>query len=358
MRVTILGAGNSGCAHAAKLVQNGHEVVLVKTSKSLHEENFVLMQKLQGILMHDDVSGESFFAHVKVTRNVQEAIGWADVVLVLTQSLQHRILAEKYAQYMKMGQIVVIIPGNLGSLWFEKYAPEGVIFVEGESTPYDARIVEPGSIHVLFHNVRNAVSVLGHKEDQEHILHCIDNLFGRHKYLRSNIIESAMHNPNMIVHTIGSIMSASRIETMKGEFWMYRESFSPSIWNLVHQLDKEKNTVIEAYGGTPLSYLDACKWRNEEDLSKDSMSVFKEYAQHGGPKGPASLNTRFVYEDVPMGLGQLEILASADGIDVPVTTSLITLASSLMNTDYRKIAATESPVFGFSKKEIIDKYGK
>ena len=62
-----------------------------------------------------------------------------------------------------------------------------------------------------------------------------------------------------------------------------------------------------------------------------------------------------MYEDVPMGLGQLEILASAGGIDVPVTTSLITLASSLMNTEYREIAEKESPVFGLSKQEIIDK---
>lgn len=353
MKVSILGAGNSGCAHAAKLVQNGHEVVLVKTSKSLHEENFVLMQKLQGILMHDEVSGESFFAHFKVTRNVQEAIGWADMILVLTQSLQHRVLAEKYAQYMKEGQIVVIIPGNLGALWFEKYAPKGVIFVEGESTPYDARIVEPGNVHILFKNARNAVAVLGNHAEKQEILNKIDTLFNSHKFLRSNVIESALHNPNMIVHTIGAIMSASRIEMMKGEFWMYRESFSPSIWNLVNQLDKEKNTVIDAYGGAPLSYLDACKWRNEEDLSQDSMSVFKEYAQHGGPKGPASLNTRFVYEDVPMGLGQLEILASAAGIDVPITTSLITIASSLLNTDYRKIAEIESPVTGLLKPEII-----
>ena len=355
MRVTILGAGNSGCAHAAKLVQNGHQVVLAKTSTSMNEENFELMQKQHGVLMHDEVSGESFFAHFEITRDVQGAIFPADVVLVLTQSLQHRELAEKYAQYMQKGQIVIIIPGNLGSLWFAKYAPTGVIFVEGESTPYDARIMEKGNVHILFKNVRNAVAVLGNNAEKQEILNKIDALFDCHKFLRSNVIESAMHNPNMIVHTIGTIMSASRIEMMKGEFWMYREAFSESVWNIVRQLDDEKNAVIEAYGGSSLSYLDACKWRNEEDLSQDSMTVFKEYALHGGPKGPASLNTRFVYEDIPMGLGQLEILAHACGVHVPVTTSLITLASSLMNTDYRKITTKESPVTNLSKQEIINR---
>ena len=352
MKVAILGAGNSGCAHAAKLVQNGHEVVLVKTSKSLHEENFEFVQKIQGVLMHEEASDESFFAHFECSRDVPSAIQWADVVMVLTQSLQHRALAERYASYMRKGQIVLIIPGNLGSLWFRKYAPEGVIFVEGESTPYDARLVELGCVHILFQNARNAVSVLGANVDKEQVLEKIDALFGRHKYLRNNVIESAMHNPNMVVHTIGTIMSASRIEMMKGEFWMYREAFSDSVWNLVRQLDEEKNAVIEAFGGERLSYLDACKWRNEEDLTKDSLEVFQSYAQCGGPKGPASLDTRFIEEDVPMGLGQLELLAQRANIQTPTTTALITIASSLKGKDYREIAREHSAVVEFTREEL------
>ena len=353
MKVTVLGAGNSGCAHAAKLVKNGHQVILAKTSVSLHEENFDFMQKINGILMHDEVAGDSFLAHFEVSRDVRRAIEWADAVLVLTQSLQHRTLAEKYAQYFHKGQIVLIIPGNMGSVWFQKYASEGVIFVEGESTPYDARIVEPGCVHILFQNARNAVSILGRDVDKKYILSQIDGLFGRHKYLRSNIVESAMHNPNMVVHTIGTIMSASRIEIMKGEFWMYREAFSPSVWNLVRLLDDEKNAVIEAFGGMKLAYLDACKWRNEDDLTKDSLQVFQHYAQCGGPKGPANLETRFISEDVPMGLGQLELLAQKTEIKTPIASALITIASSLMTTDYRTITLYKSAIADYSKTNLL-----
>ena len=352
MKVSILGAGNSGCAHAAKLVQNGHQVVLAKTSASLHEENFAFMHRINGILMHDDMNDDSFFAHFEVSRDVAKAIQWADVVLILTQSLQHRALAEKYAKYFKPGQVVLLIPGNLGSLWFKKFAPKGVIFAEGESTPYDARIVEPGCVHVLFQNVRNAVSVLGKDVDKMAVLEKIDALFCRHKYLRNNVIESAMHNPNLVVHTVGTIMSASRIEMMKGEFWMYREAFSDSVWKLVQQLDAEKNAVIEAYGGTKMSYLDACKWRNEQDLTMDSLKVFRNYAQNGGPKGPANLDTRFIAEDVPMGLGQLEMLALKKNLTTPVTSSLITIASALKNIDYRQIAAEKSALVNYSAEDL------
>lgn len=352
MKVTILGAGNSGCAHAAKLVENGHEVMLVKTSNSLHEENFECIQRLGGILMYDETKDYSFFAKFEATKDVARGIEWADVVLILTQSLQHRVLAEKYGKLFHAGQVVLIIPGNLGSLWFRQYAPNGVIFAEGESTPYDARIVEPGCVHILFKNVRNAISISPNTSDNDEVLHTVDALFDSHKYLRTNIVESAMHNPNMVVHTIGTIMSASRIEMTKGEFWMYRESFSESVWNLVNQLDAEKNAVIVAYGGKQMSYLEACKWRNEEDLTKDALSVFKSYADNGGPKGPANLNTRFIYEDVPMGLGQLELLAQQKGITTPIASALITIASSLMRTDYRAITQKQSSIYNLNSWTI------
>ena len=39
MNIAILGAGNSGCALAADYAARGHEVTLIKTSHSLHDDN-------------------------------------------------------------------------------------------------------------------------------------------------------------------------------------------------------------------------------------------------------------------------------------------------------------------------------
>lgn len=338
MKVAVIGGGNSGCAHAFKLTERGHEVRLIKTSHALHDENFEIIKKTGGITCVDSTNGgDSTFLTLKmITRDIKAGIEGADVVLILTQSLQHRHLAPLLGPLFKSNQIVITIPGNMGSALFAKYTPnKTVIFADGESTPYDARIIRPGTIQILFKNVRNAIAFLDSKNNI--YLSKIDQLFATHKYLRTNIIESAMHNPNMIVHTVGAIMSASRIEYSKGEFWMYREAFSPSIWNIITKLDDEKNAVIKAYGGKTLSYLDACKWRNEEDLSQDSMEVFKNYATVG-PKGPMDLNTRYIYEDVPMGLCLLENLALQKKLSTPIASALITLASALKQIDYRKEA--------------------
>ena len=36
MNITIVGCGNSGLIHAAKLIQKGHKVCLLKTSNSIN----------------------------------------------------------------------------------------------------------------------------------------------------------------------------------------------------------------------------------------------------------------------------------------------------------------------------------
>lgn len=349
MKVAVIGAGNSGCCQTIKLMQNGHQVNLIKTSHSLHDENFEYLLKTGRIACLDTTDSNKEFSLRPnlITRELEKGLEGVDAVMVLTQSLQHRNLAKRVGPLLKDGQIVFIIPGNMGSTQFAKYTQgKHIIYAEGESTPYDARIIAPGKVEILFRNVRNAVAFL-HKEDEQY-LPVVTSLFGTHKYLRTNIIESTMHNPNMIVHTVGSIMSASRIEYAKGEFWMYREAFSPSVWRLIEKLDDEKKKVIEAYGGEHvISYLDACKWRNEEDLSVNSLEVFRNYAATGGPKGPSDLNTRYIYEDVPMELCMLERLAEAKKIHTPIASALITIASGLKNTDYREQCYTIDEIKDF-----------
>mgnify|MGYP000853073338 FL=1 len=132
-------------------------------------------------------------------------------------------------------------------------------------------------------------------------------------------------------------------------------AFSPAIWNLITQLDKEKNEVIESFGGKAISYLDACKYRNEKDLNKDSLDVFQSYAENGGPKGPDNLETRYLHEDVIVGLGLLSTLGKEANVDTPVTDALITIASYLVNKDFHALKRTKSElgIDGLNKQEIV-----
>lgn len=338
--ITIVGAGNSGCAHACQLSMAGHNVRILKTSHSLHDENFDRIARVRGIKCIDNTNNNQRFIKIaKITRNPAEAFEDTDYVLVLTQTMQHHKVAHMIAPYIQNIKGILIVPGNMGSMYFRPLLPASVLVAEGESTIIDARINEPGSVTILFRNTRNALSFNPCK-DTARGFEEFRNLIPNYTATRTNIVETGMHNPNLVVHTIGTIMSASRIEMSHGEFWMYRESFSPSIWNIIEKLDAEKNAVIEAYGGVPQSYLECCKWRNEENLDVDAMEVFRNYAYNGSPKGPVSLHNRYIEEDVPNGLCLLQSLARAAGINTPIADSLITLAGALLKTDFTAIART------------------
>lgn len=342
MRIAILGTGNAGCALSAKFAKDGHQVNLIKTSQSIHQENFDVIEKNQGIWLHDLDGSKEFINLNLITRDVEIGLQNIEMIIVLVQSIYHKDVMSKIDNLIPATcKIIFTIPGNLGSLYLYNELGDKYIYAEGESTPYDARIIEPGTVKILFKNRRNAVSFLPKSKSNEG-LHYISKLVDTYKYKRNNLVESALHNPNLVVHTVGVIMSASRIEMMQGEFWMYKESFSPAIWNLINDLDKEKNSVIEAFQGESISYLEACKFRNADDLSQDASEVFKSYAENGGPKGPDSLSSRYLYEDVANGLCLLSLFGEKLNIPTPVCDSLITIASSLVSFDFKANARSLS----------------
>ncbi|WHR51325.1 NAD/NADP octopine/nopaline dehydrogenase family protein [Vibrio furnissii] len=339
MNIAIVGAGNAGCAHAAMFTLQGHLVNLIKTSNSLHDKNFAKIIEQGGInYEHENDSG--FVALNLITRNLEEGLEGVQAIVVMTQTLQHKVIANRILNALpKTVEYILIIPGYMGSLYYSSL--DNVTIIEGESTPYDARITRPGKVKILFQNVRNAIGILGNKNNDKALEFC-KSLVPTYSKFRSSVLESALHNPNLVVHTIGAIMSAARIEHSQGEFWMYKEAFTPSIWNLISKLDNEKNIVISYFKGIPSPYVEECKFRNELDLEQDAMEVFRSYAHEGGPKGPENVNTRYIYEDVPMGLVLLESLGAEIGVELPIASSLINIASSLLDIDFRVEGRTVS----------------
>lgn len=354
MKVTIIGCGNAGLIHAAKIYEKGgNEVCLLKTSQT----NSAYFDKIVadgGYRVHDLTNrGKDFFVKpALVTRDAKLAMDFADVVLIMTTTLQHEAVARLIGPYAHDGQIIAMCPGYMGSLIFKKYVKADVIFSEWETTAYNGRVMNNEYVKITFYNPRNAISVLPVAKS-EYVLSIFSQLFDNTNYLRRNILESALHNPNMIVHTIGMTFSASRIEYSKGEFWMYREAFTDSIVNVINAFDKQKNEVLKAYGCEPLDYFEAAKWRNEEDLNIDAMTSFRSFADSSN-KGPMFLRHRYLLEDVPMGLGLFISLGKVAGLDVSIAESVMTLASALLGEDFKGQSRSIQSLLGKSNIEVKD----
>ena len=78
---------------------------------------------------------------------------------------------------------------------------------------------------------------------------------------------------------------------------MYWEVWTPSVYRILDQLDKEKMDVLEHLGYERLNYFDACKYRNSLDDSIDARAVFEEYAASPyRAKGPVVVDSRYISE--------------------------------------------------------------
>lgn len=337
MKIAMLGAGNAGCAVSADLTLLGHEVTLIKTSHAMHDDNFQFLQENGGIMTLNEFGDIKSAKIHKLSREVSD-IQDAEVVIIYIQTNFHEQLIKRIAPYLQDGQILLINPGYLSTAYVLKHCGEkNIIVAEAESSFIDGRIMKPGYFKVGFRNVRNPIGIYPSARKNEAIQK-LDQLGERLVYMDS-VVEAALHNPNLIVHTVGSVMSIPRIEKSKGDFCMYHEAYTrdnPATWRILEALDGEKMNVLEKLGFDRLSYVDACKYRNSLDNNMDAKEVFLNYAEMDTrAKGPTQVDSRYISEDVPQGLVMMEALGKALDVATPIASGLIDIAGAALGRDLR-----------------------
>ena len=339
--MTIVGAGHGGCVLATSLALRGFCVTLVKLGNTMHVENFDQLAQTREI-NYWGIHGEGKVGLADVTRDAESAVRDADVVFVVYVSRFQADVAKAVAGFMHAGQLVVLGPGYCGSLLFEKELKQSgsgapPLFVEMETLPFMGRITEPGVIKVSSKNLRHPFAAQPSSRTEEATQRMAELLDGC--IARDNIVEVALHNPNLIIHTTGVILNATTIERTGPDFHMYQHGFTPATWNVVRSLDDEKMAVLEAIGCERISYFDAFRLRTYGDEPIDALDGFMRYAETAS-KGPATLETRYVTEDVPMGLGLLHSVGNSAGVPTPTCAALVQTASVVCGKDFWAQART------------------
>lgn len=346
LHIAIVGAGNVGVAMSADLSLRGHKITLVKSSSSsIHSAAFQHLQGKNSLLGIKDNGVVKGTAIAECTDDLS-AIEKAEVVIVTVQTQYQEKLAVKLQPYLTKEQTLILIPSYMGAFYFKKVSGENVpTIVEMTGPPVEGRIefnIIPDTciFRVGSRLKKNTVSVLPNGKSIGEVQVLLDSL-GYPFELSYSSVEAGLLNPNLILHTAGSILSIPRIENAKESFCMYHEAYTRDnvgMMRIVEQLDREKNNVLNTLGFPSVAFLQSADFWGDKAMEK-----FLNYAASDSRAyAPTSIYSRYITEDVSQGLVLLESVAKLVNVDTPLTSALISIASSALDIDFRKEGRTLS----------------
>ena len=198
------------------------------------------------------------------------------------------------------------------------------------TTPVTARTMAP--LEVRVNAIRRKLGFVALNQCQSDILLGLSGtLTGIPHTSLSNSLCSILENTNPILHLAMILGNFSQAE--RGETWCQRQNLTPRFARYIEQMDHERLQIAAQYD---LAIPPISEQFGADPATPDGLySAFQARAAERSVKGPPSLSTRYIDEDIPFGAYVLEWLGAQCGIETPALSAGISILSNLMDRDLR-----------------------
>ena len=333
-KYAVIGAGHGGKAMAAHLALMGFSVNLFNRTAD-HVE---VIKKRGGIELESTEGGPHGFGELAlVTSDIAEAIQNVEVIMVVLPSSAHADIAKAMASHLKGGQIVVLHPGRTcGALEFVKVIRDrgckaDVTVAEAETFIYASR--SDGPVQARIFRIKEAVPLAALPATRTQcVLDAICEAYPQFIH-GVDVLNTGMNNMGAIFHPALTLLNMGWIEATHGDYQFYIDGVTPSVARVLEVLDRERVTVASSLGiraRTSLEWLKLAYNTSGADLHE----AIHNQPGYYGIKAPATLNHRYIFEDVPMSLVPIASLGKRYGVSVRGMESVIQIASIIHRTDY------------------------
>ena len=327
----VLGAGHGGMAMAGHLAITGCKVNMFNRTSARIEA----VGARGGISVEGEVSG---FAPInRVSTDPAEAMDNCDVLMVVVPATAHRNIAQMIAPHIKDGQILVLNPGRTGGalevakIIREKNPHAHPYIAEAQTLLYAARATNPGQVHIF--GIKNTVPLATLPTyDIIDILPVIQKALPQF-VPGDNVLKTSLDNIGAVFHPAITILNAGRIEDTHGDFEYYVEGVTPAVAAVLEAIDKERVAVAAALGVRAHT---AREWLYlaYDAAGKTLYDAMKANVGYRGIKAPATVDHRYISEDVPASLVPIASIGEMLGVPTPTIRSMIRMASVMHGVDY------------------------
>lgn len=336
--IAILGGGNGGFAAAAHLQDLGHTPQLYNRS----EETVKAIQE-EGGVEYSGAAGDGFAPIPVITTDLAAALDGAEFVMVCLPSIAFSGLATKLASHLDGSRPILLNPGSTGgSLAFcEALREAGCDSIppigETNTLTYICRKRGDDHIHIssLVENVRFASLPATKREVFDDVL---EDIYPTLTPV-SNVLHTALSNVNAVLHPPVILLSAAWIEHTDGDFRFYYDAGTPAVANVMSDLDEERRAIAAAWDldvePFPAMFAEIGSTSKEAGESGSFLRMLRESEPNKEIRAPSSVDHRFFNEDIPFGLVPMQTLARIADVETPTIDSLINIASSITQSNYR-----------------------
>ena len=327
MKLTVIGAGNTGKVMSAHLCSMGYDVILYDRNK----EKVDILNKY-GIELYGAIETHQY---VSATNSLKDAIESSDIIFIMTTANGHRDLAIKMKNHLKKNQIIVIFNGNWGAYEFYKELNRDIL---------DKNLVisETGAmIYIAVSDSINKVRVKKIKKNIElscipqnkcnEIINKINDIYPEIS-AANNIIQTSINNSNPIIHVPIVMYNLDKIKNGEN-FLFYKDGASKEAIEYIEEVDKERRIICEELKLEFSSILDIINsfWIDKHNNLYDAIHLNDSYKTTIGPK---TVKHRYITEDILYGISPLYTLGKQLGLNTPYIDKLIEFFSYELKTSF------------------------
>lgn len=349
---TIVGGGNGGQSLAGHLGLMGFETRIY----DIMEDTIDIINEQGGVFLTEGVV-EGFGKVAFATTDLGKAVKGADIIMVVAPALAHGIIASDLSEFLEDGQIVFIHPGATGgALEFKKILADkkckaNVIISEAMSLIYACRSPRKGTASIKGIKQTLLVAALPANRTEE-VLEKLQQAFPQ-MVGAQNVLQTSLENLNAVMHPGPTLLNTANIESDRSWLYYY-DGITPSIGRFVEALDEERRAVGKALG---LELNSVVKWYNllYGATGANLTEIVRSNPAYAEISGQKSLNTRYVLEDIPMGLVPMKAFGELLGVATGHMDTIIELGGYLLDKDFMVSGRTleKLGLAGMSKEEIL-----
>lgn len=331
-RIGVVGAGSIGLAVAAVLQREGRTVTCLVDD----DEDLVKRTVAHGRISLSGMCGNRDLALPPTTTD-RSSLGESDIVLVAVPANRHEAVARETARWLSPSASIVLMTGyvagtRLFSEWLSAEAPPDrpvPPVYELNSTPYLACSWAPGRVHIG--GVKAWCELTS-----DHAMCNVDEVERLRGLFPQAVptgewLASELNNPNPIAHVPAYLCNLSQA-TFDGQalggFFDLSKVADVAVATFRQAMEGERVSVMRRLG------------LESQIIDRDGfgrLSYPSGSREENPPRIGSMFLPRFIAEDVPCGLVPLESLARSLGVEVPVTSSMITFSGIAKQRDFRDV---------------------